>query len=125
MSLLMTLVPHFPSTSSATLVTFGLQSLETPTTSGIIAVVVVAYLFKRIRARPLLDGVPVPQGGHSFLWGHQRTVAEKSVGTAFATWMDELHARVFRIRGALFNTDIVSDDLIVFSMGLSKSIELA
>ncbi|KAH0830185.1 cytochrome P450 [Lanmaoa asiatica] len=110
MSYFITLPSHFPSTLSATFDTFGLQTgTGTPLThvaSGIVAVVVVAYLFKRIRARPLLDGVPVP-GGHSFLWGHQRTVAEKSVGTAFATWMDELHARVFKIRGALFNSDIL------------------
>ncbi|KAG9318040.1 cytochrome P450 [Chiua virens] len=76
-------------------------------TTAVAVAVVFAYLFKRVRTgRRLLEGVPEP-AGHSLLWGHQRIVAEKSVGTAFAAWMEELHARVIKIRGALFNPDVL------------------
>lgn len=129
MSRLIALASQLPSPST---VLNGSQLQETSLTqvaSGVLVVAVFTYLFKWFRARPLLDGVPEPvrsfthslklpligcvslQSGHSLLWGHQRTAAEKSVGTAFATWMDELHAQVFKIRGALFNPDIVSEPL--------------
>lgn len=63
MSQLLALASQLSSTPSTVLTVFGSYLQEAPlaqVASGVVAVAVFTYLFKRIRARPLLDDVPEP-----------------------------------------------------------------
>ncbi|KZP21687.1 cytochrome P450 [Athelia psychrophila] len=71
-----------------------------------LALTVVAFALRFQRKRTNIAFVPIPDGS-SWIWGHEKTIFDKSTGTAYTEWFSTLNAYVIRVKGALFKPDIL------------------
>ncbi|KAF4620578.1 hypothetical protein D9613_000279 [Agrocybe pediades] len=81
------------------------QSLQSLPFAILVLFITFALVERQLSSRRL-NVLPMP-GSASWIWGHEKQVFDKSVGTAYSKWMQQLQSHIFKIKAALFKQDIV------------------